>query len=102
MSNPKCGQCGNTHLLKDDTRGELVCNKCGTVVTQDELDTAPEWRAFDPQQQAQRTRTGAPLTFTKHDKGIATEIGKVVRNEIAHHFGIGDARLEQIEKERDR
>lgn len=76
MSNPKCGQCGNTHLLKDDTRGELICNKCGTVVTQDELDTAPEWRAFDPQQQAQRTRTGAPLTFTKHDKGIATEIGK--------------------------
>ncbi|MFC2026441.1 metallopeptidase family protein [Chloroflexota bacterium] len=33
---------------------------------------------------------------------IATEIGKVVRHEIAHHFGIGDARLEQIEKERDR
>ena len=46
------------------------------LTTQDELDTAPEWRAFDPQQQAQRTRTGAPLTFTKHDKGIATEIGK--------------------------
>ncbi len=75
-TNPKCSQCGNTHLIKDDTRGELICNKCGTVVTQDELDTAPEWRAFDPQQQAQRTRTGAPLTFTKHDKGIATEIGK--------------------------
>ena len=32
---------------------------------------------------------------------IATEIGKVVRHEIAHHFGISDARLEQIEKERD-
>ena len=33
---------------------------------------------------------------------IATEIGKVVRHEIAHHFGISDAQLEQIEKERDK
>ena len=32
---------------------------------------------------------------------IATEIGEVVRHEIAHHFGISDARLEQIERERD-
>jgi predicted Zn-dependent protease with MMP-like domain len=30
---------------------------------------------------------------------IATEISRVVRHEIAHHFGISDARLEQIEKE---
>jgi predicted Zn-dependent protease with MMP-like domain len=29
--------------------------------------------------------------------GIATEIGRVVRHEIAHHFGISDAQLEQIE-----
>ena len=36
------------------------------------------------------------------DIEIATEIGKVVRHEIAHHFGIGDTRLEQIEKERDK
>ena len=32
---------------------------------------------------------------------IATEIGKVVRHEIAHHFGISDARLEQIENKRN-
>ena len=35
------------------------------------------------------------------DIEIASEIGKVVKHEIAHHFGISDARLEQIEKERD-
>jgi len=33
---------------------------------------------------------------------IATEIGEVVRHEIAHHFGISDARLEQIEREREK
>ncbi|MBN1189158.1 MAG: metallopeptidase family protein [Dehalococcoidales bacterium] len=29
---------------------------------------------------------------------IREEIGKVVRHEIAHHFGIGDDRLQEIEK----
>jgi predicted Zn-dependent protease with MMP-like domain len=29
---------------------------------------------------------------------IVTEVGKVVRHEIAHHFGIGDARLNQLER----
>jgi predicted Zn-dependent protease with MMP-like domain len=33
----------------------------------------------------------------RDDEGIMSEIQKVVRHEIAHHFGIGDARLKQIE-----
>lgn len=33
---------------------------------------------------------------------IATEISRVVKHEIAHHFGISDARLKQIEKGRDK
>jgi predicted Zn-dependent protease with MMP-like domain len=31
---------------------------------------------------------------------IKAEIQKVVRHEIAHHFGIGDARLKEIENDR--
>jgi predicted Zn-dependent protease with MMP-like domain len=34
------------------------------------------------------------------DTYIKAEIQKVVRHEIAHHFGIGDARLKQIEDEK--
>ncbi len=33
-----------------------------------------------------------------HGAEITVEIQRVVRHEIAHHFGIGDARLRQIEK----
>jgi predicted Zn-dependent protease with MMP-like domain len=33
------------------------------------------------------------------DDEITEEIKQVVQHEIAHHFGIGDARLRQIEKE---
>jgi len=32
---------------------------------------------------------------------ISAEVQRVVRHEIAHHFGIGDARLEQIERGED-
>lgn len=33
-----------------------------------------------------------------NDAEITTEIQRVVQHEIAHHFGIGDGRLKQIEK----
>ena len=36
----------------------------------------------------------------RDDGEIIAEIHSVVRHEIAHHFGIGDARLEQLERER--
>jgi predicted Zn-dependent protease with MMP-like domain len=37
----------------------------------------------------------------QRDTEIAAEIARVVKHEIAHHFGISDARLEQIERGRD-
>jgi len=37
----------------------------------------------------------------RYDTDIVREIQKVVRHEIAHHFGIGDARLKQLERSED-
>ncbi len=37
----------------------------------------------------------------RYDAEITAEIQRVVRHEIAHHFGVGDARLKQIERDRD-
>ena len=37
----------------------------------------------------------------RYDAEITAEIQRVVQHEIAHHFGIGDARLEQIERGED-
>jgi predicted Zn-dependent protease with MMP-like domain len=34
------------------------------------------------------------------EREIKIEIERVVRHEIAHHFGLGDARLRQIEEDR--
>lgn len=36
-------------------------------------------------------------TRCKNDAEVKTEIKRVVQHEIAHHFGIGDARLRQLE-----
>jgi len=35
----------------------------------------------------------------RHDAKIISEIQRVVRHEIAHHFGIGDARPKQLEND---
>ncbi len=37
----------------------------------------------------------------RYDAEVTGEIQRVVKHEIAHHFGIGDARLEQIEEGED-
>ena len=37
----------------------------------------------------------------RYDAEITAEIQRVVRHEIAHHFGIGDARLGQLERGED-
>jgi predicted Zn-dependent protease with MMP-like domain len=37
----------------------------------------------------------------RYGGNISAEIQRVVKHEIAHHFGISDARLHQLEKEED-
>jgi transcription initiation factor TFIIB len=72
----ECPECGSNQFLEDENRGELRCAKCGLIVKEYMVDSGQEWRAFDSEQISRRARTGAPLTFTKHDKGLTTEIGK--------------------------
>jgi transcription initiation factor TFIIB len=44
------------------------------VIEDSLIDQGPEWRAFDSEQDDRRARTGSPMTFLSHDKGLATEI----------------------------
>jgi transcription initiation factor TFIIB len=71
----RCPECQSTHLVRDYERGELVCEECGLVLDERFIDQGPEWRAFDAEQGEKRARTGAPMTYTIHDKGLSTEIG---------------------------
>jgi transcription initiation factor TFIIB len=70
----KCPECGNSRIMRDHEYAEIVCMECGFVIESKLADRGPEWRAFDHEQRAKRTRVGAPLTYTIHDKGLSTMI----------------------------
>jgi len=69
-----CPECKSSRLMSDPSRGEVVCNDCGLVVHHNTIDPGPDWRAFDSEQIAKRSRTGAPMTYLIHDKGLSTVI----------------------------
>ena len=70
-----CTECGGADLLRDYETGELVCQRCGFVISSMLIDQGPEWRAFDQEQRDKLPRVGAPVTWTIHDKGLSTTIG---------------------------
>ena len=69
-----CPECGSKELIGDYERAEVVCANCGLVIDENLVDMGPEWRAFDHEQRDKRTRVGAPITYTIHDKGLSTMI----------------------------
>jgi transcription initiation factor TFIIB len=70
-----CPECGGRVRCTDT---ESVCSECGLVVDTDRIDRGPEWRSFDDDDR-NRERTGAPLTRSRHDRGLSTEIGRNTR-----------------------
>jgi len=58
--------------MRDYDLAEIVCMSCGYVIDEKIADTRPEWRAYDEGERAKRTRIGAPITYTIHDKGLPT------------------------------
>jgi len=70
----ECPECNGKSLAKDYERAEVICNTCGLVIDEKIMDLGPEWRAFDNEQRVKRSRAGAPMTYTIHDKGLSTVI----------------------------
>jgi transcription initiation factor TFIIB len=70
-----CPECDG-RLRSDDC--ETVCTQCGLVVDEHAIDPGPEWRSFEDDD-TNPERTGAPLTRSRHDRGLSTEIGRSTR-----------------------
>ncbi len=66
-----CPECGGRLRV---TTTETVCEECGFVSAEHAIDHGPEWRSF-ADDDLDRKRTGAPLTRSRHDRGLSTEIG---------------------------
>jgi len=69
-----CPECGSEDVYADTSHGELVCDGCGFVIGNDQIDRGPDWVAFDHKERQERARTGSPITNTVHDKGLTTKI----------------------------
>ena len=72
----KCPECGGINLILNKEKGEVICKDCGLVIEEKMIDFGQEWREFDEDQGDKRRRTGAPMTYTKYDKGLGTDIGQ--------------------------
>lgn len=70
-----CPNCHSIEKVFDSQRGQLCCAQCGLVLKDRIINPGAEWRAFDSKQREKRTRVGAPMTNTLHDKGLTTMIG---------------------------
>jgi transcription initiation factor TFIIB len=72
----KCPECGSINLFHNKEKGEVICKDCGLVIEDKMVDFEQEWREFDSDQGQARRRTGAPMTYTKYDQGLGTEVGQ--------------------------
>ncbi|SFL31789.1 transcription initiation factor TFIIB [Halogranum rubrum] len=71
-SSNNCPECSG-HVATNAV--ETVCEDCGLVIADQEIDHGPEWRSFEDDD-SNRERTGAPLTAARHDRGLSTTIGR--------------------------
>jgi transcription initiation factor TFIIB len=72
LTNAACPEC--TGSLETDG-GEIACLECGLIVNEYHLDHSASPRSFEDEE-ADPRRTGAPLTETRHDRGLSSEIGR--------------------------
>jgi len=88
-----CPECSG-RLINDAEHGETVCQECGLVVEEDEIDLGPEWRSFDDEEN--KSRVGAPTTNMMHDKGLSTNIGW--QNKDAYGNALSSRQREKMQR----
>ncbi|MFC7079017.1 transcription initiation factor IIB [Halorussus caseinilyticus] len=88
-----CPECGGNLATSDS---ETVCEECGLVVEEDNVDRGPEWRAFDSKEKDEKSRVGAPTTKMMHDKGLSTNIGW--QNKDAYGKSLGSRQRQKMQR----
>lgn len=69
-----CPECGASEANRKAPRGETICSGCDAVIATSRIDPGPEWRAFSQTKRDEKSRVGAPVTETLHDRGLTTQI----------------------------
>ncbi|ERG95624.1 transcription initiation factor IIB family protein [Haloquadratum walsbyi] len=91
----RCPECdGDTVASADGSK--TICSACGLIITEDEIDRGPEWRAFDANERDKKARVGSPTTTLMHDKGLSTNIGW--QNKDAHGQSVSAEKRRKLKR----
>jgi transcription initiation factor TFIIB len=85
---PVCSICKSNQIITDSDSGELICSKCGQVISDKVEQEGPEWRNFDLLASSMgqsngsnsRNRVGMSTSLARHDMGLSTIIGRTDRD----------------------
>ncbi|MFX1318468.1 MAG: transcription initiation factor IIB family protein [Promethearchaeota archaeon] len=70
----RCHDCGSQDIVHDPQRGELICTSCGMVLSESLIDPRAGVRAFTPEEKAERSTNGLPLSQMLPDFGLSTKV----------------------------
>ena len=78
IKNPvECPICKSNNVITDPESGEIVCSKCGMVISDRIQETRQESRTFLNTERAKdRGRTGMPTSLARADMGLSTVIAR--------------------------
>jgi transcription initiation factor TFIIB len=85
---PICSICKSNQIITDSESSELICSKCGQVISDKVEQEGPEWRNFDllassmsqSNSSNSRSRVGMSTSLARHDMGLSTIIGRTDRD----------------------
>ena len=79
--NEVCLICKSRNVITDSDSGEIVCSKCGMVISDKIQENREESRTFFNTEQAKdRRRTGMPTSLASADMGLSTVIARTERD----------------------
>ena len=77
--------CDSGRQVTDLESGEIICDNCGRVSPDRAIESRPEWRTFDSENNS-RQRVGSPSSLAFHDMGLSTIIGKVNKDSAGRNL----------------
>ena len=84
----KCQSCGNDQIITDSESGEMICDKCGRVISDKLQEVGPEWRTYATDESGGKTRTGPAPSLARHDLGLSTIIGRTDRDASGNRLDV--------------
>jgi transcription initiation factor TFIIB len=78
--NEVCPICKSSNVITDSDSGEIVCSKCGMVISDKIQENREESPCFNSEQVKDRRRTGMPTSLASADMGLSTVIARTEKD----------------------